>query len=65
MTSTKSKPFVAKIPLIDTLEQEYQDWLEIKKSLSIKRSLKSFLYFIHNYGIPNKEGGSMDLPKDD
>ena len=50
MTSTKSKPFVAKIPLIDTLEQEYQDWLEIKQSLGIKRSLKSFLYFIHNYG---------------
>ncbi len=53
------------IPLIDALEQEYQDWLAIKQSLGIKRSLKSFLYFIHNYGIPNQEGGSMDLPKDD
>jgi|TARA_B110000014_G_C20052098_1_gene547342 hypothetical protein len=65
MTSTKSKPFVVEIPLIDALEQEYQDWLAIKQSLGIKRSLKSFLYFIHNYGIPNQEGGSMDLPKDD
>lgn len=64
MTSTKSKPFVVEIPLIDALEQEYQDWLAIKQSLGIKRSLKSFLYFIHNYGIPNQEGGSMDLPKD-
>ncbi|MAD25773.1 MAG: hypothetical protein CMO44_16560 [Verrucomicrobiales bacterium] len=65
MTSTKSKPYVVKIPLIDALEQEYQDWLMIKQSLGIKRSLKSFLYFIHNYGIPDQEGGSMDLPKDD
>ena len=65
MTSIKSEPLVVKIPLINELEQEYQDWLEIKQSLGIKRSLKSFLYFIHNYGIPNKEGGSMDLPKDD
>jgi hypothetical protein len=65
MTSTKSKTFVVKIPRIDALEQEYQDWLAIKQSLGIKRSLKSFLYFIHNYGIPNQEGGSMDLPKDD
>ncbi len=60
--SSKSNVFVAEIALTDTLEQEYQDWLEIKRSLGIKRTLKSFLYFIHNYGVPNKKGGSMDLP---
>ena len=60
--SSNSNPFVVKIALTDALEEEYQDWLEIKRSLGIKRTIKSFLYFIHNYGIPNKEGGSMDLP---
>tara|TARA_B100000085_G_scaffold220982_1_gene205860 strand:- start:115 stop:303 length:189 start_codon:yes stop_codon:yes gene_type:complete len=62
MTSTKSNVFVASIALTPELEQEYQDWLEIKRSLGIKRTLKSFLYFIHNYGTPNQEGGSVDLP---
>ena len=63
MTSTKSNVFVASIALTPELEQEYQDWLEIKRSLGIKCTLKSFLYFIHNYGIPtNQEGGSVDLP---
>ncbi len=62
MTSTKSNVFVASIALTPELEQEYQDWLEIKRSLGIKRTLKSFLYFIHNYGTPNQETGSMDLP---
>lgn len=65
MTSIKSEPLVVKIPLTNELEQEYQDWLEIKHSLGIQRSLKSFLYFIHNYGTPNQETGSVDLPKDD
>ena len=65
MTLIKSEPLVVKIPLTNELEQEYQDWLEIKHSLGIQRSLKSFLYFIHNYGIPNQETGSVDLPKDD
>ena len=65
MKSTRSEPLVVKIPLTNELEQEYQDWLDIKHSLGIQRSLKSFLYFIHNYGIPNQEGGSVDLPQDD
>ena len=60
---TECAPIVASIALTPELEQEYQDWLEIKRSLGIKRTLKSFLYFIHNYGIPtNQEGGSVDLP---
>ena len=65
MTSTKSEPLVVNIPLTPELEEEYQDWLEIKRSLGIKRTINSFLYFIHNYGIPKQEGGSVDLPKDD
>ena len=65
MTSTKSEPLVVNIPLTPELEEEYQDWLEIKRSLGIKRTINSFLYFIHNYGIPEQEGGSVDLPQDD
>tara|TARA_B100000902_G_scaffold148557_1_gene145261 strand:- start:372 stop:542 length:171 start_codon:yes stop_codon:yes gene_type:complete len=56
---------VVNIPLTPELEEEYQDWLEIKQSLGIKRTINSFLYFIHNYGVPNQEGGSVDLPQDD
>jgi len=35
------------------LQQEYEYWLEVKKSLCIERSINSFLNYIHHYGTHN------------
>ena len=35
------------------LQEEYEYWLEVKKSLCIQRSINSFLNYIHYYGTHN------------
>ena len=46
------------ITLGPDLETEYQSWLEVCKSLEVKKSLSSFLYFYSLYYVPTKENFS-------
>ena len=56
------------IELGPDLQDEYEYWLEAKRSLCLERSINSFLNFIAVYGTfdnprdPNETWGSVDLP---
>ena len=49
------------ITLGPDLETEYQSWLEVCKSLEVKKSLSSFLYFYSQFYVPTKENSSQHL----
>jgi hypothetical protein len=41
---------IVNIELGKDLQQEYESWLECKKSLGIERTINNFLHYNHNYG---------------
>ena len=41
---------IAKIELGPDLQEEYQNWLDVKESLGIERSINNFLNYIDQYG---------------
>ena len=41
------------IELGPDLQEEYEYWLEAKRSLCVERSINSFLNYIHHYGTHN------------
>lgn len=56
------------IELGPELQDEYEYWMEAKKSLCVQRSINSFLNFIAVYGTfdnpkdPDETWSSVDLP---
>ena len=40
----------ATVELGSDLQEEYESWLEYKKSLGIERTINNFLNYIHHYG---------------
>ena len=59
------------IELGSDLQDEYEYWMEAKRSLCVQRSINSFLNFIAVYGTfndpkdPDKAWGSVDLSQND
>lgn len=49
------------IELGQDLQEEYEYWLEVKKSLCIERSINSFLNYIDYYGTFNNPKTPDDL----
>ena len=41
---------IVNIELGKDLQEEYESWLECKKSLGIERTINNFLNYIHHYG---------------